>query len=161
MTKMTSDKSKFNLFISYYHVDRYFKDKLNDIIGDHYNTTSSPHKYEICHNHQKYTEELQKTPSENNIFIVLVGNETYKSKNVDWEINYGLHEHACMLGLCLPTNDDYLKTNINPKLIPEKLANNVFSGYASYFDWTENVNDLENYIDFSLKNMFKKHALLV
>ena len=90
------DLEKFNLFISYYHVDKYFRDKLGKIIGTHFNTYSSPHNYEICHNFNKYTEELKKTSSKNDIFIVLVGKETYKSKNVDWEIDFGLHEDALL-----------------------------------------------------------------
>lgn len=151
----------FNLFISYYHVDKYFRDKLSKIIGDHFKTNSSPHKYEICHNFVKYTEELRKTSSDHDIFIVLVGKETYKSKNVDWEIDFGLHEDACVMGLCLPTNDDYLQKCIHPNLIPDKLLKNLYAGYASYFDWTENYDDLMNYIEISLNNKVEKHPLLI
>ncbi|MBQ6219698.1 MAG: TIR domain-containing protein [Methanosphaera sp.] len=153
--------SNLNIFISYYHVDKYFKDKLSEIVSEHFKTNSSPHKYEICHDFKRYTDELRKTASENNVFIVLVGNETYKSRNVDWEIDFGLHENACMLGLCLPTNDDYLKKDYNPKIIPEKLATNIYAGYAGYFDWTENYDNLEQYIDISLNKKMHKHALLV
>jgi len=153
--------SKFNLFISYYHVDKYFRDKLSKIIGNHFRTSSSPHNYELCHNFSKYIEELRKNSSKNDIFIVLVGNETYKSKNVDWEIDFGLHEDACVMGLCLPTNDDYLKKDINPKIIPKKLMNNLYSGYASYFDWTDSYDDLESYIEISLNNKLERHPLLI
>ncbi|RAP48144.1 MAG: hypothetical protein BZ135_01050 [Methanosphaera sp. rholeuAM6] len=155
------EQKDFNLFISYYHVDRYFRDRLSKMIGNHFKTNSSPHNYELCHNFRKYTEELRKNSSEHDIFIVLVGNETYKCKNVDWEIDFGLHEDACVMGLCLPTNDDYLKKDINPKIIPEKLVNNLYAGYASYFDWTDNYDDLENYIEISLNNKCERHPLLV
>lgn len=158
---MSNYMSNFNIFISYYHVDRYFKDKLTKLVSRKFNTNSSPHKYELCHDFKKYIAELRKTTSKNNIFIVLVGNETYKSRNVDWEIDFGLHENACMMGLCLPTNEDYLKKNYNPKNIPEKLANNIYGGYAGYFDWTEDFDDLESYIELSLNKRLHKHALLI
>ncbi|RAP53540.1 MAG: hypothetical protein BZ138_00515 [Methanosphaera sp. rholeuAM270] len=158
---MYQNKISHNLFISYYHVDRYFRDKLNKILEKHFKTSSSPHNYAICHNFQKYTEELRKSTTHDDIFIVLVGKDTYKSQNVDWEIDYGLHENACILGLCLPTNDDYLKKDINPKIIPEKLVTNIYSGYASYFDWTENYEDIQTYINIAIKNKLHKHALFI
>ena len=158
---MNQNNTDVNLFISYYHVDVYFKNKLRKIIGEHFKTKSSPLKYGICDNHDKYTEEIIKNTTENNVFIVLVGNETFKSKNVDWEIDYGLHHNDCLMGLCLPTNNDYLKTCYNPKNLPEKLANNLYAGYASYFDWTDDYNNLESYIETSLTNKLDKHPLFI
>ena len=158
---MYQNETTHNLFISYYHVDRYCRDKLSELLKKNFKTHSSPHNYEICHNFKKYTEELKKSASHEDVFIVLVGNETYKSQNVDWEIDFGLHENACMLGLCLPTNDDYLKRDINPKIIPKKLANNIYSGYASYFDWTDNGEDIQTYIEHAIKNKLNKHAVFM
>lgn len=158
---MYQNKITHNLFISYYHVDRYFRDKLSKILEKNFKTHSSPHNYAICHNFQRYTEELKKSASHEDVFIILVGNETYKSQNVDWEIDFGLHENACILGLCLPTNDDYLKKEINPKIIPKKLATNIYSGYASYFDWSENYEDIQSYIQHAIRNKLNKHALFI
>ena len=95
-----------NIYISYNHTDKYFKDKLNKIIGEKYKITSSPQEYSIKNNINKYFEQLENNSED--IVIVLIGTDTYKSKNVDWEIEYSK--------------------------LPIKLVNNLYSGYASYFD---------------------------
>ena len=64
-------------------------------------------------------------------------------------------------GVMFTNNDDYLKQDLNPKIIPEKLIRNLYSGYASYFDWTDDYDDLESYIQISLNNKLTKHPLLI
>lgn len=147
-----------NIYISYNHTDRYFKDRLNKIIGEKYNITSSPQEYSIKNNVNKYFEELENNNED--IVIVLIGTDTYKSKNVDWELEYGLSHDSCIIGLCLPTNDDYRKKTVNPSNLPIKLVNNLYSGYASYFDWTENIEDLEEYIDITYNQKMNKEAIM-
>lgn len=147
-----------NIYISYNHTDKYFKDRLNKIIGEKYNTTSSPQEYSIKNNVNRYFEQLENNSED--IVIVLIGTDTYKSKNVDWEIEYGLSHDSCIIGLCLPTNDDYRKKTVNPNKLPIKLVNNLYSGYASYFDWTDNIEDLEEYISISFNQKMNKHAIM-
>lgn len=147
-----------NIYISYNHTDKYFKDKLNKIIGEKYKITSSPQEYSIKNNINRYFEQLENNSED--IVIVLIGTDTYKSKNVDWEIEYGLSHDYCIIGLCLPTNDDYRKKTVNPSKLPIKLVNNLYSGYASYFDWTDNIEDLEEYIDISYNQKMNKHAIM-
>lgn len=101
-----------NIYISYNHTDQYFKDKLNKIIGEKYHITSSPQEYSIKNNINKYFEQLENENED--IVIILIGTDTYKSKSVDWEIEYGLNHDSCIIGLCLPTNDDYRKKTVNP-----------------------------------------------
>lgn len=152
---------KLNIYISYFHVDEYFKNLLNDMIGENYNIKSSPQDCHIKNNFNEYIEELNKNnDEEENVFIVLVGTDTYRSKNVDWEIEFGLQHHYSLMGLCLPTNDDYKKNTCTPSYMPKDLYNNLYSGYASYFDWTDDFCDLEDYINISINNKLHKHALI-
>ncbi|RAP43590.1 TIR domain-containing protein [uncultured Methanosphaera sp.] len=156
-----SNEPKISIFICYNHIDEYFKNKLNEIIGDKFTINSSPQRYDIKNDFNKYVEELSKeNTGARNIFIVLMGSETYKSKNVNWEIDYALHHDACMLGLCLPTNDDYLKRNINTSKMPRQFVNNLLAGYVSYFDWTDEYDNLANYIKFSCNRKNHCHALI-
>lgn len=151
---------EFNIYISYYHIDTYFKDELRKIIGDNYNIKSSPQEYYLKNDIHKYYEQLNKANLDDNIFIVLLGTDTYKSKNVDWDIEYGLQHNSTIIGLCLPTNDDYKKRECNINHIPTKLAYNIYSGYASYYDWTDNIEDLEDYIDITSNQKLNKHAII-
>ncbi|RAP51979.1 MAG: hypothetical protein BZ133_01980 [Methanosphaera sp. SHI613] len=153
----TEDK---NIYISYFHIDEYFKNLLNDIIGERYNIKSSPQEYYIKNNFNNYMDSLNRNNDDENVFIVLVGTDTYRSRNVDWELEFGLMHNNPILGLCLPTNDDYKKDRCTPKTTPRKLLNNLYSGYASYFDWTDSFKDLKKYINISIDNKIHKHALI-
>ena len=155
------NSNELNIYISYFHIDEYFKDLLNDIIGYRYNIKSSPQEYYIKNNFNNYMAQLDKdNQNEENVFIVLVGTDTYRSKNVDWELQFGLRHNNPILGLCLPTNDDFRKERCRPKNMPAKLFNNLYSGYASYFDWTDSFKDLKDYINISINNKLHKHALI-
>ncbi|MBQ6444130.1 MAG: TIR domain-containing protein [Methanosphaera sp.] len=149
-----------NIYISYFHIDEYFKNLLNDMIGENYKIKSSPQEYYIKNNFNSYMDQLNSTNNEENIFIVLVGTDTYRSVNVDWELEFGLTHHDAILGLCLPTNDDYKKDVCTPKTTPTKLLNNLYTGYASYFDWTDSFNDLSEYINIAVNNKLHRHALI-
>lgn len=157
--KAMRDKVK-NLYISYYHIDTYFKDQLRKIIGDNFNIKSSPQEYYVKNDIKKYYERLNNENLDDDIFIVLLGSDTYKSKNVDWDIEYGLKHNSTIVGLCLPTNDDYRKRECNIKHIPTQLAYNIYSGYASYFDWTDSFEDLKNIISITSNQKVNKHAII-
>ncbi|MDO5825311.1 MAG: hypothetical protein BZ137_02560 [Methanosphaera sp. rholeuAM130] len=154
-------RNDINIYISYFHIDEYFKNLLNDIIGENYTIKSSPQEYYIKNNFNTYMDTLNKNnENDENIFIVLVGTDTYRSINVDWELEFGLSHQNPILGLCLPTNDDYKKDVCTPKNMPTKLLNNLYSGYASYFDWTDSFSDLKEYISISINNKIHRHALI-
>jgi len=154
---MMSIKTK-NIYISYNHIDQYFKDKLDKIIGNKYHIKSSPQEYSIKNNFNKYLEQLES--EDEDIVIVLMGTDTYKTKSVNWDIEYGLSHDSCIIGLCLPTNDDYRKKTVNTNKLPMKFVNNLYTGYASYFDWTDNIDELEKYISITYNQKMNKHAIM-
>ena len=55
-----SNEPTISIFICYNHIDEYFKNKLNEIIGDKFTINSSPQRYDIKNDFNKYVEELSK-----------------------------------------------------------------------------------------------------
>ncbi|AHF58072.1 TIR domain-containing protein [Spiroplasma eriocheiris] len=79
-------------------------------------------------------EVLQAT----NVTIVLIGSETWKRKNVDWEIAASLQKpKSLILGIFLPTNNNYgfTKKLIDEKTIPARLFENYKKGYLQLYNW--------------------------
>ncbi len=65
------------------------------------------------------------------ITILLVGPDTGKRKYVDWEIRSTLHEKHALLGLALFSAK---KTSDGMTIVPDRLHDNVVSGYAHFMD---------------------------
>jgi hypothetical protein len=80
--------------------------------------------------------------------IVLCGKETPWRKYVDWEIKATLDMEHGLIGVNLPTNP------INPSgkyLVPDRLHDNIQSGYAVWDSWASIIPDVGN-----LKNLIEQ-----
>ncbi|AHF61297.1 hypothetical protein P344_05405 [Spiroplasma mirum ATCC 29335] len=69
---------------------------------------------------------------------MLIGSETWKRKNVDWEINASLQDpKSLILGIFLPTNNNYgfTKKMVDEKTIPARLSENYKKGYLQLYNW--------------------------
>jgi hypothetical protein len=78
------------------------------------------------------------------VVVVLVGPRTYCRKHVDWEIAAGLNKkvggYSGLLGIWLPNHPDYgAGKSWSSTNTPPRLADNIRSGYASAYDWTNDV----------------------
>lgn len=86
------------------------------------------------------------------VTVVLVGQETWKRKHVDWEIasslrHTNLNRRSGLVGLLLPTRwDHYTPSAPTYSTIPARLADNVHRGYASLHPWTEDATQMINII---------------
>lgn len=86
------------------------------------------------------------------VTVVLVGQETWKRKHVDWEIassvrHTNLNRRSGLVGLLLPTRfDSYNPTYPAYNTIPARLVDNVRRGYTSLHSWTEDVNQMVSII---------------
>ena len=86
------------------------------------------------------------------VTIVLCGSETYKRKFVDWEINSTLLGKRALLGIILPSA---IRNFNNQFIVPNRLADNISSGYAHYDFWancTGSAEKLNMAIEFALLN---------
>lgn len=79
--------------------------------------------------------------------ILLVGNDTWGRKYVDWEIKATLDKEHGLIGVYLPT----LQKNPNGTVtVPNRLNDNVKSGYAVWVSWaafTANAQACTGYIE--------------
>lgn len=94
--------------------------------------------------------------SDATVTIVLIGNETWQRKHVDWEIGYSINQttqntRSGLIGILLPsyrpcqslfcqratTVDSHVYTSCN---IPPRLNDNIVHGYARIYvyPWSEN-----------------------
>jgi len=85
------------------------------------------------------------------VTVVLVGSETWKRKHVDWEISSSIRHtqynpRSGLLGIILPTHLDYGKDTYTSYLIPPRLYDNLQCKFARIYDWTNNVNSIQDWI---------------
>lgn len=146
--------SKHKVFISHYHADadvvKEFIDKFANeedifipkIVGDDYDTTinSDDSEYIMRRIREEYL-------TDSTVTIVLIGDETYKRKYVDWEIastlrNDTYNKRSGLIGIFLPNKN---KRNTT---IPERLQDNIDSGYAKLYEYPEFPRlELEKWIE--------------
>ena len=85
------------------------------------------------------------------VTVVLVGKCTWQRKYVDWEISSSLRDtennpRCGLLGILLPTHPDYNQSRYSSNLIPPRLADNCTIGYASMYNWTNDVAHVQKWI---------------
>ena len=76
------------------------------------------------------------------VTIVLIGPCTWQRKHVDWEIGSSLRDtkknpRSGLLGIILPHHPSYKRKNINPRLLPPRLADNLDGDdtFAVVYKW--------------------------
>ena len=157
--------TKHKLFISYYHKDEEYRDKFEELFGDLFINKSVKLGDIDDDLSTEYIKRLirEEYISDASVVVVLVGKNTYCRKHVDWEISAGLLNNAGLIGLALPSHSSYNKKNYSEVNVPERLVDNLKSGYASLYDWTENRATMVGLIDkaFQKKSKMKKNLLYV
>lgn len=149
-----SSSSKHKVFISYYHKDdEYYRQRFEDLFG-HLFINKSVQPGDIDSDlSDEYIKRLIQDGyiSDSSVVLVLVGPNTYCRKHVDWEISAGLMKkvggYSGLLGLCLPTHSDYAKDKYNAEITPPRLVDNIKTGYAKYYDWTEDEDKIVRWIE--------------
>lgn len=102
------------------------------------------------------------------VTVVLIGNDTWRRKHVDWEISSSLRNtqynpRSGIIGIILPTFKskglDYgipikhyanlenaLYHTVNKNFLPERFAMNLDNGFAKIYDWSENPYEIQQWI---------------
>ena len=151
--------TKHKLFISYYHKDdEIYRNKFEDLFGDLF-INKSVKIGDI--NDDVRTEYIKRLIRENyisdtSVVVVLIGPHTHCRKHVDWEISAGLLNNAGLVGLILPNHNCFGKGNCNPEDLPDRLVENLKTGYGLLYDWTENRYEMKNIIENAFENKLKK-----
>ena len=156
-----AQQTKRKLFISYYHKDdEYYRNKFETLFG-HLFVNKSVKMGDISTDvSTEYIKKLIQLNylSDTSVLVVLVGEKTYCRKHVDWEISAALSKkvggYTGLVGIRLPSHPDYGKNEYYSRNIPSRLVENLESGYAKLYDWSENTEWLKTRIEtaFNAKN---------
>lgn len=153
---------RHKVFVSYHHEnDEKYKDLFEKMFGNVYVSKSvdigdiDPYLKTETIRHKIRDKYLR----DSTVTVVLVGEETWKRKHIDWEISSSIRHtqfnpRSGLLGIILPTHPDYQKKTYNCYIIPPRLSDNIDCGYAKIYDWTNNPNSIQNWIHnaFNRKN---------
>jgi len=86
----------------------------------------------------------EKNVTGSSMTIVLCGANTWKRRGIDWEIQMTLNKQHALLGIVLP----YHQRNHQGKyVVPNRIADNLRSGFAYLDRWPQNVQQLSAAID--------------
>ena len=152
-------KPKHKVFISYYHADdQKYKDYIDKYLSDNIINKSVVDGEYDSDNSDEYIKRLirEEKISDSSVIVVLVGANTRKRKHVDWEIYAGLrgsiNGSSALIGILLPSVTPY--GIYFSQDLPQRLGDNVDSGYAKLYTWDQAINDFDNIIDtaFNEKN---------
>jgi len=144
------------VFVSYYHKDdEYYKDRFEELFGHLFiNKSVEPGEIDTDDSTDYIKRLIQEDYlSDTSVLVVLVGQKTYCRKHVDWEIYEALNKkvegYSGVLGLLLPTRSgsDYKQKYYKPETVPQRLVDNLKSGYAKLYDWTEDENTINSWIE--------------
>lgn len=157
--------NRHKVFVSYHHHgDQEYRDKFERLFAQYYDImiSKSVQLGDIDPNlktetiRQKIRDEYLR---DSTVTVVLIGQDTWQRKHVDWEIASSIRQtkynpRSGLLGILLPTHQDYGQTDYTPSLIPPRLYDNVECNFAKIYDWSDNASDVESWIDkaFNVRN---------
>ncbi len=163
----TTIDTRHKVFLSYYHKeDEYFRIRFQLLFGRMFiNKSVKPGDIDSDVSTEYIKRLIQEGYlTDTSVLVVLVGPRTYTRKHVDWEISAGLSKKdggdSGVVGFCLPTHPDYGRREYNPFIVPPRLADNIASGYAQFYDWTENKIEMKSRIEEVFRNRVQKTNLI-
>lgn len=149
--------ARHRTFISYHHQnDQPYKDRFVRLFSDYYDVFIDgsvddgdiDDRFQTETIRQKIRDEYLRDTS---VTIILIGKETWKRKHIDWEISSSIRDtklnpRSGLLGIILPSHPDYSKQSFTKSIIPPRLYDNVVCKYAKIYDWSENYQKIEHWI---------------
>jgi hypothetical protein len=150
----SKNNTRHKVFISYYHKDdQYYRDSFETLFGHLFADKSVKPGDIDSDDSDEYIKRLIQEDyiEDTSVLVVLVGPKTYCRKHVDWEISAALNKkvggYSGILGLCLPTHPDYVKDKYNASIVPPRLVDNLKSGYAKFYNWSEDENKIKKWVE--------------
>ena len=127
---------KRKVFVSYHHGnDQWFYNEFSRVFNDTYDVISDNSlDRAIDSDNPDYVMRRirEKYITGSSCTIVLCGAETPNRKYVDWEIKATLDKEHGLIGINLPTS---ITSQYGGVIVPDRLHDNVQSGYAVWIDW--------------------------
>lgn len=141
------------VFVSYHHQeDQDYKDRFVRMMTNHI-VDKSVRTGDIIDQGLPVDEVRRRIRDEYiadaTVTVVLIGRCTWRRKHVDWEISASLidtaHNDRCgLLGIHLPSHQDFGDDEYNPRLIPPRLAYNCEGNdpFAAVHRWSGSENEV-------------------
>lgn len=156
---------KRKTFVSYYHKDdKAYKEKFKNLTFDLVTNKSVEDGNIDAETKDAYVKKLIQNGflDDITVLVVLLGPKTKCRKHVDWEISGALNlkvgdNFAGVLGLKLPTHSDFGTGKYSYALQPQRLTDNLKTGYAVIRDYTTDRKKLQEYIELAFKNRSSKY----
>ena len=163
-----NNDTRRKVFISYHHTnDEDYKKEFERLFGHLFINKSVQDGSINSDNSTEYIKKLIQGSDylrDASVCIVLVGTETYKRKHVDWEISGALDKklsgYSGLLGICLPNHKNYNSKKYTESIVPQRLVNNLKSGYAKFYDWTKNEELIKKWIEEAFDARTSKNNLI-
>lgn len=160
--------TKRKTFVSFYHKDdQIYRERFENLFGDLVVSKSVDGGDIDSDTSDEYIKKLIQKDylSDTTVLVVLIGAKTKCRKHVDWEIsgilNYKVGDnYAGLLGLFLPTHQNYGADKYAPDSIPQRLQANVKSGYAILRDWTDDRVKMQQYIEKAFANRNESNKIV-
>ncbi len=151
--------TKRKTFVSYYHkTNQGHKDKFINLTSDLIVNKSVEDGDISTDVSDEYIKQLIQNGylSDTTVLIVLLGQKTKCRKHIDWEISGALNlkvgdNYAGLLGLKLPSHPDYNTGKYTYSEQPQRLTDNLKSGYAVIRDYTIDRRKLQEYIELAFQ----------
>lgn len=161
------NKQRHKVFISYYHQDdQIYKDYIDKYLSSNIiNKSVKAGEYDT-NNSDEYIKRLIREDkiSDSSVVIVLVGPNTRCRKHVDWEIYAGLRASingsSGLIGIFLPTVKKSATGGYYYSDMPGRLADNIKSKYADFYDWDYAVAHFDEIIEHAYQNRITRQKLI-
>lgn len=167
---------RHKVFVSYHHAnDQVYRDNFEQLFANHHDVivSKSVQIGDIDPNlktetvRQKIRDEYLR---DSTVTVVLIGEETWKRKHVDWEIaasirNTKSNARSGLIGIILPKYDsptfnDYLSDSkgdirstdcitssfYNKHTVPPRLSNNIDCSFAKIYNWSDDHEEIQSWI---------------
>lgn len=149
--------AKRKVFVSYHHErDQYWFNHFTDQFSEQYEVFQDESlDDEVESDDFEYINRVIREDyiDGSSITVVLCGAETRKRRFVDWEIASTLHYEHALLGILVPGT---LPGPNRKYLVPDRLHENIESGYAEFSVWPTSPDHLKTLIERALsKSTFK------
>jgi len=149
---------KPRVFVSYYHGgDQYWYNRFSSIFGSSYELiTDRSIEEPFDSTNTNYLRQVirEQHISGTSATVVLCGVESWKRKWIDWETQMTLNKEHGLLGIVLPTHPPG-----NPALVPNRLHDNILSGYAHWIQWTEDGTTFRHALEEARQRSSQKRLI--
>ncbi|OUS08162.1 hypothetical protein A9Q96_01480 [Rhodobacterales bacterium 52_120_T64] len=149
--------NRHNVFISYHHAnDENYKNEFERLFSGIYDILETKAVSDGDINPYIQTDTIRNKIRdefirEASVTVVLIGTETWKRKHVDWEISGSIRQtshnsRTGLIGILLPTRPDFGTEKFTINTTPPRLYDNVKSGFAKIYDWSNNAQSVQGWI---------------